>query len=226
MPDLLVTLIPLGVGSAIVPIQIIITILLLRAPGGRPAAVAWVAGMTALRLAQGLVFGFILGRDAGAAQGDDGASLAASIVLLVLALVLYAAAARQILKVPDEDAPPPKWMATFDAVTPIKAFALGMGLLAVGAKFWVFTLGAIAAIGSAALGPAGSIVAFLGFIVLAESIHLALLAYAFAAPARADATLDRFSEALKRYNRQIVIALGLVFGTWFLLKALSGLGVL
>ena len=226
MPDLLVTLIPLGVGSAIVPIQIIITILLLRAPGGRPAAVAWVAGMTALRLAQGLVFGFILGRDAGAAQGDDGASLAASIVLLVLALVLYAAAARQILKVPDEDEPPPKWMAMFDAVTPIKAFALGMGLLAVGAKFWVFTLGAIAAIGSAALGPAGSIVAFLGFIVLAESIHLALLAYAFAAPARADATLDRFSEALKRYNRQIVIALGLVFGTWFLLKALSGLGVL
>ena len=226
MPDLLVTLIPLGVGSAIVPIQIIITILLLRAPGGRPAAVAWVAGMTALRLAQGLVFGFILGRDAGAAQGDDGASLAASIVLLVLALVLYAAAARQILKEPDEDAPPPKWMAMFDGVTPVKAFALGMGLLAIGVKFWVFTLGAIAAIGAAALDPAGSIVAFLGFIALAESIHLTLLAFAFAAPTRADAALERFSDVLKRHNAQIIIALGLVFGTWFLLKALDGLGVL
>jgi hypothetical protein len=226
MPDLLVTLIPLGVGSAIVPVQIIITILLLRAPGGRPAAVAWVVGMTVLRLTQGLVFGFVLGGDAGAAQGDDGASLAASIVLLVLAIVLYAAAARQILKEPDEDAPPPKWMAMVDGVTPIKAFALGMGLLAIGAKFWVFTLGAIAAISAAALGPASSIAAFLGFIALAESIHLALVAYAFAAPARADATLDRFSEALKRHNRQIVIALGLVFGTWFLLKALSGLGAL
>jgi len=226
MPDLLVTLIPLGVGSAIVPIQIIITILLLRAPGGRPAAVAWVAGMTALRMAQGLVFGFILGRDASAAQGDDGASLAASIVLLVLALVLYAAAARQILKEPDEDAPPPRWMAMFDGVTPVKAFALGMGLLAIGAKFWVFTLGAIAAIGAAALDPAGSIVAFLGFIALAESIHLALLAFAFAAPTRADAALERFSDVLKRHNGQIIIALGLVFGTWFLLKALDGLGVL
>jgi len=226
MPDLLVTLIPLGVGSAIVPIQIIITILLLRAPGGRPAAVAWVAGMTALRMAQGLVFGFVLGRDAGAAQGDDGASLAASIVLLVLALVLYAAAARQILKEPDEDAPPPRWMAMFDGVTPVKAFALGMGLLAIGAKFWVFTLGAIAAIGAAALDPAGSIVAFLGFIALAESIHLALLAFAFAAPARADAALQQFSDVLKRHNGQIIIALGLVFGTWFLLKALNGLGFL
>ncbi len=226
MPDLLLTLIPLGVASAIVPVQIIITILLLRAPGGRPAAVAWVVGMTVLRLTQGLVFGFVLGGDAGAAQGDDGASLAASIVLLVLTVALYAAAARQILKEPDEDAPPPKWMAMFDGVTPIKAFALGMGLLAIGAKFWVFTLGAIAAISAAALGPAGSVAAFLGFIALAESTHLALVAYAFAAPARADATLDRFSEALKRYNRQIVIALGLVFGTWFLLKALSGLGVL
>ncbi len=226
MPDLLLTLIPLGVGSAIVPVQIIITILLLRAPGGRAAALAWVAGMTVLRLLQGLVLGFLLRPSEGASQGEDEASLIASTVLLVLALLLYAAVARHILKEPDEDAPPPKWMAMFDGVTPIKAFALGMGLLAIGAKFWVFTLGAIAAISAAALGPAGSIVAFLGFIALAESIHLALVAYAFAAPARADATLDRFSEALKRYNTQIVIALGLVFGTWFLLKALSGLGVL
>ena len=182
--------------------------------------------MTALRLAQGLVFGFILGRDAGAAQGDDGASLAASIVLLVLALVLYAAAARQILKEPDEDAPPPKWMAMFDGVTPVKAFALGMGLLAIGAKFWVFTLGAIAAIGAAALDPAGSIVAFLGFIALAESIHLALLAFAFAAPARADAALERFSDVLKRHNGKSSSPSGLSSGPGSCSRPSTGLGVL
>ena len=35
MPDLVLTLIPLAIGSAVVPVQIIITILLLRTPGGR-----------------------------------------------------------------------------------------------------------------------------------------------------------------------------------------------
>jgi hypothetical protein len=31
---------------------------------------------------------------------------------------------------------------------------------------------------------------------------------------------------LQRNNRVVVIVLGLVFGTWFLIKALSGFGVL
>jgi hypothetical protein len=222
MPDLLVTLIPLAAGSAIVPIQIIITILLLRAPGGRPAAVAWVAGMTALRLAQGL----IVGRDAGATQTQDGSSVIVSVLLLVLAVLMYVVAVKQWLKEPDEDGPPPRWMTMLDGITPGKAFALGAGLLAIGAKFWVFTLGAIAAIGGAALGQPASTIVFLVWVVMAESILLVILAYAFAAPASADAALARFSDALSRHNRQIVIALGLIFGTWFLLKALSGLGIL
>jgi hypothetical protein len=226
MPDLLVTLIPLAAGSAIVPIQIIITILLLRSPSGRAVAVAWVAGMTALRLAQGLVFGLILGRDAGTTQADDGSSVIGSILLLVLAVLMYVVALRQWLNEPDEDAPPPRWMTMLDGITPGKAFALGAGLLAIGAKFWVFTLGAIAAIGSAALGQPGSTIAYLVWVLMAESILLGILVYAFAAPASADAALARFSDALARHNRQIVVALGLVFGTWFLVKALSGLGIL
>jgi hypothetical protein len=47
-----------------------------------------------------------------------------------------------------------------------------------------------------------------------------------AAPVRADAVLARFSDLLTRWNGPIVIVLGLLFGTWFLLKALNGLGVL
>ena len=55
------SLIPLIVGSALVPIQIVITVLLLRSSAGRITAVAWVAGMTTVRLAQGVVFGLVLG---------------------------------------------------------------------------------------------------------------------------------------------------------------------
>ncbi len=227
MSNLLVTLIPLSVASAVVPIQIIITILLLRAPGGRIAAVAWVAGMTALRLLQGLVFGLLLGaRGGGAAAADGGSSILASVILLVLAIMFYVVAAKQLLKHPDDDAPPPKWMAMLDGVAPGKAFLLGVGLVAISAKFWVFTLGAIAAIGDAGLGMSGSVVAFLLFVALAESIHLAAVGFAYAAPARADAGLVRFSALLERYNGAIMIVLGLVFGTWFLVKSLTGLGII
>jgi hypothetical protein len=227
MSNLLVTLIPLGVASAVVPIQIIITILLLRAPGGRVTAVAWVAGMTALRLLQGLVFGTLLGGRGREADGaDGGSSVLVSVILLVLAILFYVVVAKHLLKHPDEDAPPPKWMAMLDGVAPGKAFLLGFGLVAISAKFWVFTLGAIAAIGDAGLGMRGSVVAFLLFVVLAESIHLAAVGFAYASPARADAGLARFSGLLERYNGAIMIVLGLVFGTWFLLKALIGLGII
>jgi hypothetical protein len=226
MPDLVLTLLPLAAGSALVPIQIIITILLLRSASGRVTAVAWVAGMTAVRLIQGVVFGLILGsRGQGSTSGDE-PSLIVSVLLLVVAVIFYVVAAKQLLRQPDEDAPPPRWMALLDGVTPAKAFLLGLGLIAVGVKFWVFTLGAIAAIGAAGLGLTEAVIAFLLFVAAAESIHLAILAVALAAPAHADAMLGRFSEFLKRQNRAIMIVLGLVFGTWFLLKALDGRGIL
>jgi hypothetical protein len=61
MGALLVALSPFIIGSAIVPAQIIVAILLLKSP--RQAllkAFAYVGGMTVLRLLQGLIFGLIL----------------------------------------------------------------------------------------------------------------------------------------------------------------------
>ena len=113
-----------------------------------------------------------------------------------------------------------------DGITPGKAFLLGLGLMAISAKFWVFTLGAIAVIGDAGMDPTASIVAFLIFVALAESVMLALIVVAYLLPARSAVILDRVSALLQKYNRALVIGLGLVFGTWFLIKALDGLGVL
>jgi len=56
----------------------------------------------------------------------------------------------------DPDAPPPKWLAMIDSVTPLKAFGIGIGVVVIGAKFWVFTLTAIAVIGEAQLGQPNS----------------------------------------------------------------------
>lgn len=225
MSDLVLSLLPLAIASALVPLQIVVTILLLRSPAGRPAAMAWVLGMTAARLAQGLVFGLILG-STDAASDDAGSGTIASLLLLVIAVLLYVVAAKQVVRQPDDDAPPPRWMSLLDGITPGRAFLLGVGLIALSAKLWVFTLGAIAAIGDADLGLGGSTAAFLSFVVGAQSIHVAILALAFVAPARADTLLGAFSDFLERRDRAITIGIGLVFGTWFLVKALDGLGVI
>jgi hypothetical protein len=182
--------------------------------------------MTTVRLMQGLVFGLLLGSrsESGSTSGEP--ATAVSLLLLVLAIVFYVSAAKQVMKHPDEDAPPPKWMAMLDGIRPSKAYLLGVGLLAIGAKPWVFTLGAIAAIGDAGLDQGVSIVTFLVFVVLTESIHLLVLGVAYALPDRSAALLDRVTGFFETYNRLIVIVLGLVFGTWFLVKALGGLGLL
>lgn len=220
------SLLPLIVGSALVPIQIVITTLLLRSSAGKMTAVALVAGMTSVRLAQGLVFGLIVGQGAAGDETSAGPGNAVSLLLLAIAILFYVAALKQLLGHPDDDAPPPRWMAMVDGITPGKAFLLGLGLMAISAKFWVFTLGAIAVIGDAGMDPTASIVAFLIFVALAESVMLALIVVAYLLPARSAVILDRVSALLQKYNRALVIGLGLVFGTWFLIKALDGLGVL
>ena len=222
MTELWLILLPLAIGSAVVPVQLLVTILLLRAPGGRAAAVAWVAGMTTVRLVQGLVFGLVL---EGAHVAGGGRSQFESAVLVVLAVVFYIAALRKYLKVPDEDSPPPRWMTMLDGATPGRAYVLGVGLLGIAAKSWVFTLGAIGAIADADLAPATAGVTYLVFVLLAQGLHLAILGAAFAAPARAEAALASLSTYLERYDRPILIAFSLVFGTWFLLQGLSGLGI-
>jgi len=226
MSSLWSTLVPLIVGSAVVPIQIVITILLLRSTAGKRTAVAFVAGMTAVRLLQGLVFGLILSSSETADQTSGDSSTIVSVLLLVVAVLFLVTALRQLLHESDPDGEPPKWLKMTESIGPGKAFLLGAGLLAVGAKFWVFTLGAISAIGDADLGRPGSIVTFLVFVLLAESAMLTVVLAAVVMPRRSDAWLDRASRWLTDHNRLIMIVIGLVFGLWFMVKALDGLGVL
>jgi len=220
------SLVPLIIGSALVPIQIVITAMLLRSKAGRITAVALVAGMTVIRLAQGVVFGFIVGKGTGGTTASDGPGHAASLLLLVVAILFYVTAIKQLFSHPDDDAPPPRWMAMIDSITPLKAFALGTGIMLIGAKFWVFTLAAINAIAAADLGQGASVLAFLAFVLLAESILLLSIGVAYLLPAKAGAFLDAVIEFLTRHNRVLVIVIGTVFGTWFLIKALNGLGLL
>jgi hypothetical protein len=219
-------LVPLIAGSALVPIQIIITLLLLRSTHGRGTAIAWVAGQTLTKLVQGLIFGLVISSAGHEASSGVGPGLVVSVVMLIMAVLFYVTALRQALAGEDPDAPPPKWLTMTETMTPARAFLFSAGYMAVAAKFWVFTLGAISAIGAANLSTSAAIGTYLLFVALAESIILVIVIVAFVAPTRSASTLERLGVWLRSHNRVLVIVLGVVFGTWFLVKTLQGLGVL
>lgn len=218
------TLIPLGVATALLPVQVAITILMLRSPGGIARAGAWIAGMTLVRLLQFGLFGVMLERAMD--DGEPGPSPVEGAFLLVVAVLLLASAGRKALKQPDEDAPPPRWMGTVEGLTPPRAFLMGAALVALSPKLWAFTLGAIGAIGEAHVVGIEGWVVFVVWVALAQALHLAALVSMAVAPASAAPLLGRAGDLLERHSRVVMIGVGLVFGVWFLLKALRAFGAL
>jgi len=225
MGSLFVLLVPLIIGSALVPIQIIIDILLLKSPRqGLLKAAAYVGGMTTLRLLQGLIFGLILTNSAASSTEEGGGkSPIVLTLLLVLGVFLLITAYRVWRKEDDPDAPPPKWLTMIDSLTPLKAFGIGFGMLLIGAKFWVFTLGAIGVIGQAQLGQPSSTVAYLLFVLLAELLLLLPILIRVIIPKQSITLLEQISAWLTRYNRPIMILVSLIFGLLFLYQGASGL---
>jgi hypothetical protein len=84
---LITDLLPLTVGAAVLPLWIIISLLLLRSEGGVAKAAAFAAGAMAVRVVQGILFGFVFGAAADEG-GDTGAALIKSTLLLVVGILL------------------------------------------------------------------------------------------------------------------------------------------
>jgi threonine/homoserine/homoserine lactone efflux protein len=217
-------LIPIAIATTLMPVELTFTLVMLRSPGGRDRAAAWIAGKTVTRLAQYALLAGIL--TTAVDDGEPGTSPVEGALLLVVAMLLLVAAARKAANQPDEDAPPPRWMTTVAAVQPGRAFLFGAGWVAISPKLWAFTLAAIGAIADADLGAAKGWLVYVVFILMASGIHLAALALAVAAPARADRTLGRVVDTLERHSRPVLILVSAAFGLWFLVKALRAFGIL
>jgi threonine/homoserine/homoserine lactone efflux protein len=221
MAETIIKLTPFIIGSAVVPLQVMMIILLLNSPRqGLTKAISLVAGMTIIRLMQGLIFGLILTPEPGETSGK---SPVVSTLLLVLGILLLITAYKQWRNEDDPDGPPPKWMVMLDTLTPIKAFWMGAGLVLISGKFWVFTLSAIGVIEEAQLGQPSSTVAFLIFILLAQSLLLLAIIIRAAIPGQSKSILEAISAWLTKYNRPIVIVVSLVFGLLFFVQGASGL---
>jgi hypothetical protein len=91
----------------------------------------------------------------------------------------------------------------------------------IAAKLWVFTLGALSVIGEAQLGRTESIIAFLMYILLAQSLLITPILMRFVAPSKATRWLRAFGDWLEQNNRRIVIIVSLVFGLLFLYQGVT-----
>ena len=224
MGSLWATLAPFAIAAALMPIELVITLALLGTPGRVRTATAAVAGTVLVRLLQGLVFGAVLhwGRR------DDtpgGHGWLVSSVILVVGIILLVNAIREFFGGDDPDGPPPKWMAALSTMSAGKALLLGGATVLISVKMWVFTFAAISGIGDAGMQRSANWATYTAFVVLGVSTHLVIIAAAAFFPKRSAAFLDGSLRWLQDHNRVIMIALGLLFGSWFLYKGLGGLGV-
>lgn len=221
MNGIWISLLPLILGSALVPVQIILVIFLLKSPQqGLAKGLMFVSGMTAARLLQGWLFGlvFSFGSDT---TGAGGKGPIVATLLLVLGLLLLISAYRAWSKEPDPDAPPPRWMARLDQATPVTALAMGAALPLISPKLWVFLLGALEVIDLAQLGQPASLGLFLLYILGAQALLLLPILVRLFLPARSAAFLAGVSTWLDRNGRTIKIAVSLVFGLWFFYQGVS-----
>ena len=99
--------------------------------------------------------------------------------------------------------------------------AVLMMLLAM--KQWVFTLSAIAIIDEARLGTAFSALAYLIFVIAAQSLMIAPIVSSAVAPTRSAKMVEVMLRWLERNSRLITIAVSVIVGTWFLVKGTTGL---
>lgn len=222
MGDVLLELLPVIVGAAVVPLYPIIVLLLLQSEGGMGKVVAFVSGNLAMRLAQGLLFGLVLGA-ALAANGEEGMGLIVSTLLLIVGILLLLAAFMKWRKEEDPDDPPPKWMNSISTLSGLRAIGAGALYVTIAVKQWVFTLSAISIIDEADLGMPSGIGLYLFYTLLTQTLVLPLILFYALAPERAAKPTAAMQGWLERNNRVIVMTVSFIFGLWFSYKGVSGL---
>lgn len=144
-------------------------------------------------------------------------------ILIVLALLLYATAVRQALANEDPDALPPKWLDRAESISAPRAFLVGIGLVLISIKYWVFSMGVVGAVRESGIGVRAGVLNFVVYVALAAAIPLALIGVKIGSPRRSSILLKASQRWLEHHTGPIVITFSLVFGTWFLVVGLQGL---
>jgi threonine/homoserine/homoserine lactone efflux protein len=117
----------------------------------------------------------------------------------------------------------PAWMRTMNSVTPMRAAVTGAALTVVNPKVLFICAAAGLAIGTDALGVAGTVLSAALFVAVAgSSVAIPVLAYAGAGE-RLDAPLERLKNWMEKHNASLVAAILVVIGLVVLYKGIHAL---
>jgi hypothetical protein len=202
---------PFAIGVAISPVPIIAVILVLfssRARVNGPVFLAgWVAGVAIVSVAVYAV------ADAGDASTDETASDTASWIKLLLGVLLVLVATRNLRKASSGEAQPaPKWMASIDALTPLKAGGLALLLSGLNPKNLALSFAAGSGLAQAGATGSEAAAALLVFVVVASLSIAVPVVYYLVGGQKAAAVIDGWKGWLSEHNAAVMAVLFLVFG--------------
>jgi hypothetical protein len=213
-----------AIGVAISPVPIIAVILMLFSQRARVNGPAFLVGWVVALAAVSTVV-YVLSHDGNVATSGT-ASDSVSWGKIALGVVLLAMARRSWRKrpAPGEEPVLPKWLATVETVSPVKALGLGVALAAVNPKNLILTAGAAAGLAQVpGLSTTDAVVAIAVFVAIASLTIAGPVVYALVGGARAKATLDSAKTWLTANNAAVMGVLFLVFGVDLIAKGLPPL---
>lgn len=217
MPELLLILIPIAIAAALQPTQTMVVIALLQTPEGLLRSASFVFGMTIFHVAVGtLVALFVSGvewvieSEGGQFEHVVGLGLVLG-GLLLLGFALYLLLAQQ-----EPDASQPRGVQLLQAVAPWKAVIAGFLWLAFDPKDWLFMITTIDLISEADLPAFTSVVTYLLYVGMVQSLLFSLLVLQLTVPHITDVVFGRVWRWLLRHARTIKLLVLSVVGAYMI----------
>jgi len=226
LPELLLAIIPLAVAAALQPPQVIASIVLLQTRRRVANGLAYVGGMTAFRLTLGALFWVLVSSVEQAVESEGGQfDLVVGAILTVLGLVLLVYALRRGFSARGEDDAAATWLRKLQSVSPGQAALVGVAFLALDPKDWLMDLAAVDLVAAADLSGLESLLAYLWFVLIGQSLVIIPLLFVLVAPQKAQKGLASLNAWLEQHTRTIEIAVALLVGIYFLYTGLEHIGM-
>jgi threonine/homoserine/homoserine lactone efflux protein len=198
MSDALSGMIPLAIAIAVSPIPILAVILMLLTERSTANAIGGVVALLGI----------------GRADSAEDPSTGLLIAQFVLAALLLAGAARRwrMRARPGDDHETPKWMNAVRSVHPPRAFALGIGLIALNPKDALLTIATGARLAESDAAGASAVIALVVFALVSSTTIVAPILAEAAMGARAEPILERSRAWLERNGNAAVAIVLAVLG--------------
>jgi len=207
----------LAFGGSIAPPMLLLTILLLGSQRPVPNATALALGYFTSCAVVGIA-GLTLFDGAESAASAIGRVIGVTVGALLIILGL-----RNLLNAPDPDAQPPRWMESVNSMSPPRAFGFGVVLFLLQLKNLAIFVACIELIIASSLSPQRSAAALMLVLVIFAIPVLVLISLYASVPQRASDVLGSLRRWMEKNSRIITVVLCFLFGTFFLLRGLSGL---